>query len=84
MGVGSLTSAAFLLLWVIAATVVAAVFTVRYVGIVEEDQAWYLQGSARAAAAEAQAVLGAVLEAKQALIASIEYGLVRTDVGHRQ
>ncbi|CAK9112218.1 unnamed protein product [Durusdinium trenchii] len=48
-------------------------------GIVEEDQAWYLlEGSARAAAAEAKAVMDSALEAKSALISAIEVGLVKT------
>jgi hypothetical protein len=33
--VGSIASAAFLVLWIIASTMVSAVFTVRYMGIVE-------------------------------------------------
>ena len=62
--VGSIAAAAFLVLWIIASTVVSAVFTVRYMGIVEEDQAWYLlQGSARTAAAEAKAVMEAAVQA---------------------
>lgn len=77
--VGSIGFASFLVLWIIASTVVSAVFTVRYMGIVEEDQAWYLlEGSARAAAAEAKAVMDSALEAKSALISAIEVGLVKT------
>lgn len=35
MRFGSVVSAAFLVLWIVASTVVSAVFTVRYIGIVE-------------------------------------------------
>lgn len=77
--VGSIASAAFLVLWIIASTMVSAVFTVRYMGIVEEDQAWYLlEGSARTAAAEAKAVMAAAMQAKSDLIAAIDHGLIKT------
>eukprot|EP00438_Fugacium_kawagutii_P032104 Skav224455 [mRNA] locus=scaffold4460:8908:21109:+ [translate_table: standard] len=77
--VGSIAAAAFLVLWIIASTVVSAVFTVRYMGIVEEDQAWYLlQGSARSAATEAKAVMETVMQAKSDLISAIDHGLIKT------
>ncbi|CAE7913029.1 unnamed protein product [Symbiodinium sp. KB8] len=77
--IGSLLFAAWIVLWIVAASVVSAVFFVRYIGIVEDNQAWYLQhGSARSAAAETTAVLQAAIEAKEALIASINYGLIKT------
>jgi len=77
--VGSIASAAFLVLWIIASTMVSAVFTVRYMGIVEEDQAWYLlEGSARTAAAEAKAVMESAMQAKSDLIAAIDHGLIKT------
>ncbi|CAL1171151.1 unnamed protein product [Cladocopium goreaui] len=77
--VGSIASAAFLVLWIIASTMVSAVFTVRYMGIVEEDQAWYLlEGSARTAAAEAKAVMATAMQAKSDLIAAIDHGLIKT------
>eukprot|EP00435_Cladocopium_sp_Y103_P003970 s5984_g1.t1 len=77
--VGSIASAAFLVLWIIASTMVSAVFTVRYMGIVEEDQAWYLlEGSARTAAAEAKAVMDTAMQAKSDLIAAIDHGLIKT------
>ena len=76
--IGSLLFAAWIVLWIVAASVVSAVFFVRYIGIVEDNQAWYLQhGSARSAAAETTAVLQAAIEAKEALIASINYGSSR-------
>ena len=71
--------AAWIVLWIVAASVISAVFFVRYIGIVEDNQAWYLQhGSARSAAAETTAVLQAAIEAKEALIASINFGLIKT------
>lgn len=77
--VGSIASAAFPVLWIIASTMVSAVFTVRYMGIVEEDQAWYLlEGSARTAAAEAKAVMATAMQAKSDLIAAIDHGLIKT------
>jgi len=77
--IGSLLFAAWIVLWIVAASVISAVFFVRYIGIVEDNQAWYLQhGSARSAAAETTAVLQAAIEAKEALIASINFGLIKT------
>jgi len=77
--VGSIAAAVFMVLWIIASTVVSAVFTVRYMGIVEEDQAWYLlEGSARTAAAEAQSIMEAATQVKSALISAIDYGLIKT------
>mmetsp|Transcript_65249 Transcript_65249/g.153635 ORF Transcript_65249/g.153635 Transcript_65249/m.153635 type:complete len:545 (+) Transcript_65249:99-1733(+) len=77
--IGSLLFVAWMVLWIIAASVVSFVFTVRYMGIVEEDQAWYLlNGRARSAVAETTAVLNAAVEAKEALISSINLGLIST------
>ncbi|CAE7497815.1 unnamed protein product [Symbiodinium sp. CCMP2456] len=77
--IGSLLFAAWIVLWIVAASVISAVFFVRYIGIVEDNQAWYLHhGAARSAAAETTAVLQAAIEAKEALIASINFGLIKT------
>ena len=77
--IGSLLFAAWVVLWIVAASVISAVFFVRYMGIIEDNQAWYLHhGSARSAAAETTAVLQSAIEAKEALIASINSGLIKT------
>ncbi|CAE7455549.1 unnamed protein product [Symbiodinium natans] len=77
--IGSLLFAAWIVIWIVAASVISAVFFVRYMGIIQDNQSWYLRhGSARSAAAETAAVLQAAIEAKEALIASINFGLIRT------
>ena len=78
--IGSLLFAAWMVLWIVAASVISAVFFVRYMGIVSDNQSWYLHhGSARWAAAETTAVLQAAIEAKEALIASISSELIKTN-----
>mmetsp|Transcript_85589 Transcript_85589/g.151549 ORF Transcript_85589/g.151549 Transcript_85589/m.151549 type:complete len:591 (+) Transcript_85589:119-1891(+) len=67
------------LLWMIASTVLSGMFTIRYLGIVEEDQSWYLlNGAAAFAREEATRVLRTAGDARDAFAASIEFGHIAT------
>eukprot|EP00930_Biecheleria_cincta_P014918 TRINITY_DN12626_c0_g1_i2.p1 TRINITY_DN12626_c0_g1~~TRINITY_DN12626_c0_g1_i2.p1 ORF type:complete len:580 (+),score=80.35 TRINITY_DN12626_c0_g1_i2:49-1740(+) len=69
----------FLLFWITASGVLSTMFTLRYIGLVTEEQSWYmLNGAADFARAEAFHALSAAGRVPQALHTALQSGHIAT------
>lgn len=69
----------FLFFWITASGVLSTMFTLRYIGLVREEQSWYmLNGAADSARAEAAHALGAARRVTDALHTAVQSGHIAT------